>query len=609
MLYCSVLSLTQESFVQPASKGPGIYLDPVGSLKLISGCLNVVIPVDISFYQPQLENINGVIGTARYLCQQSDVFRESECHNMIHPLSTRYNDIVSDFKSISHLISRKKSKRSAWFGGIGTVFKHLFGTMDQNDAIMYNNAIQSVQTDEKELANLVKSNILVTTSTLSSFKEVIQKLTTNEQSLNSAIETLMAHTKEIASENNNLLIRSKILELMNILENSLLSLSFKLEDILNAIMFSKINILYPNIITPEQLYNDLVENYRFLPKSKELPVSLILDNIHLLLNVSEIASYYSDNKIVFVLKIPLSNPSEYNLYQSVPFPMAHSVSAPNSYSVIIPSTKFIGITRDKSHYCKLDSLKECRVIYSRFYLCINDVYSTSSTPICESEIITKALNSVPKHCETKFLHGNIEIWQPIQNNKWIFVMSQKSKLSVDCQGQNSVIDIFGTGILTLPSTCIGYCKDSILIPKFDTVVELNRYSIQSSSFDLINDTCCNYVKFKQVQSSLPLLDLKNSNINTIFKDNSVITSNIVKDLDKIIYKPHIVAFGNYYSSTVLVIVFIIIVYLTFKFVKFSKCQSLLKRSTLEQKHDDLEASGIELNQTPVALPRTRTNQP
>lgn len=605
MLYYSAFSLTQENYVEPASKGPGIYLDSVGSLKLIDGFLNVIIPADISFYQPHLENINGVIGTARYLCKQSDVFRESECHNMIQPLSTRYNDITKNFKSISHLMSNKKSKRSAWFGGVGTVFKHLFGTMDQNDAIMYNNAIHTVQTDEKELAKLVKNNILITTSTLSSFKEIINKLSTYEQSLNSAIETLIMHSKEMSTVTNKLLIRSKMLELLNILENSLLALSFKLEDILNAIMFSKVNILNTNIITPDQLYIDLVENYRFLPKSKELPVSLVLDNIHILLNVSEIASYYTDNKIVFVLKIPLVNPNEYNLYQSVPFPMAHNISAPNSYSVIIPSTKYIGITRDKSHYCKLDHLKECRVIYSRFYLCINDVYSTSSTPICESEIITKVLNTVPKQCETKFLHGNIEIWQQLQNNKWIFVMSQKSKLSVDCQnGQNSEIDIFGTGILTLPNTCTGYCKDSILTPRFDTFVESRN--VEPSSFDLINDSCCNYEKFKQIQSHLPPLDVKNSNLDSIFKQNSIISNNLMKDLDQIIEKPHIIAFGNYYSSTIIIVVIIIIVYLFYKIVRLSKCQTLLK--SISYKNNDVKTSEIELDQIPAPLPRLRSSE-
>ncbi|VVC90597.1 unnamed protein product, partial [Leptidea sinapis] len=64
----------------------------------------------------------------------------------------RYEDIKREYNSISHLIS-SRNKRSAWFNAIGTAFRHIFGTLDEDDAIKYDQAIEYVQTDEKTLTN------------------------------------------------------------------------------------------------------------------------------------------------------------------------------------------------------------------------------------------------------------------------------------------------------------------------------------------------------------------------------------------------------------------------------------------------------------------------
>ncbi|CAK1596607.1 unnamed protein product [Parnassius mnemosyne] len=115
-------------------------------------------------------------------------------------------------------------------------------------------------------------------------------------------------------------------------------------------MFSKSNILYPTILTPKELYLELVENYRFLPESKQLPVPLILDNMHTILNISEISSYFNKEKVVFAVKIPIINPIHLNIYHNLPSLVAHDKNNPESYSTIIPSSKDIGISKDRSMY-------------------------------------------------------------------------------------------------------------------------------------------------------------------------------------------------------------------------------------------------------------------
>ncbi|XP_047037246.1 uncharacterized protein LOC124642689, partial [Helicoverpa zea] len=367
----------------------------------------------------------------------------------------------------------KSNKRSAWFAGIGSVIKQLFGNMDEEDAIKYSDAIKTLENDQTKLATLMKDSILVTKSTLTSLKEIIDQISSNEASLNHAIDTLNQDIINITLATDKLLMRSKISGLSDILESTMLTLSFKLEDIISAIMFSKSNILYPSIITPKQLFADLVDNYRFLPSSKQLPVPLILDNIHIIENISDVSSYYTNNKIIFVLQIPLVNVKEFDLYNTIPYPIELNDVNSTLYSTIIPSTKYIGITKDKSSYCKIDSLSSCKVINTQYYICETpSVYSTSAVPICESEIISKALTSVPHICNTKFVNGNFETFHKLRRNQWIYVISQNSKLTIECNNQDlSEFSIHGTGILTIPEHCIAYCKDNKLIPQHSLVIK------------------------------------------------------------------------------------------------------------------------------------------
>ncbi|KAH9631122.1 hypothetical protein HF086_008624 [Spodoptera exigua] len=86
-------------------------------------------------------------------------------------------------------------KRSALLSVIGTLSKKLFGTMDEEDAIRYDNAIHEIQTDTSKIASTLKENILVTTSTLKSYNNTLETIKTNEHELNVAIDALYEDIK------------------------------------------------------------------------------------------------------------------------------------------------------------------------------------------------------------------------------------------------------------------------------------------------------------------------------------------------------------------------------------------------------------------------------
>lgn len=556
-LYQAVYTMAtgENQFVKLITESPGIHFDPIGSLSLVDSRLSVVIPVDISFINPHIINLDYILNNSKILCQKSKTFDFLECDNLLQPLITRHKDIVRDNEAISYLMSRQ-TKRSAPLSFIGTLSKKLFGTMDEDDAIRYDKAILEVESDNKKIASLLKDNILITTSTLKSFNETVNVIKYNENQLSLAIDSLYKDVKNLTYVSEELGIRSRVLELISMIENSLLSLSFKVEDIVNSIMFSKSNILYPTILTPIELYSQLVDNYRFIPNSKQLPVLLTLGNIHTILNISSLSSYFNKDKIVMVLEIPLVKPSNFYLYHNLPYPVAHDIHNPVSYTTIIPSTKYIGISKDKSVYCTAEDLTNCKIVNDDHYLCnIPITHSTAANPSCETEIISKVLTSVPEICKTSFFHGHVNIWQPLRNNKWLYVMTEKSRLNIECNStQLKELDISASGILYLPQGCVAYCKDTRLVSQSYVNVMLNTVKF---NLNILNDSCCNKLAFNNIVPNLPPVSLKNVNLDSLNYNNI----ETIKELDKIIEKPHIVLYGNVYSTLTIVIVSLIFLYM------------------------------------------------
>lgn len=560
-----------QDFVHQIASSPGIYFDPIGELKINIGHLDIVTSFDISYIEPHIKNINSILGTTRHLCNQIqfELSESLECTNILEPLTIRYNDMVSEYSSIAHLVSNRY-KRSAWIGGIGTLAKTIFGTLDENDAIKYENAIMNIQDNEKRIASLMKENVLVTTSTLLEFNNTLHKIKLNEISLNEAINNFTVSLKNLTIISNILNVKNKISFVLNNLEASMLTLSFQLQDITNAILLSSQNILHPAILRPTQLYQELVDNYRYLPVDFKLPTNLELSQIHILTNISNVISYTSKNKIVFVLRIPLVSPKEYNLYHNLALPIPHENLKPDTFSFIIPSSKYIAMTRDKSEYCTLKSLQECRAITRNNYICdVMSVFPTSANPNCESEIMCNVISALPKRCKTEFIYGNLDIWKPLNNNNWIFIQSHKNKLYIECPHKNVVeLDILGTGIVNIPINCIAYCRTTRLIPKLNTF--LINVTLVKSDFSIINDSCCSLDNFRfKIKNESPI-QLNNLDLDIFTTESKLKFKSISSEADKIINQHPIIQYETHYSIVTIVIVCIIVLFLTCKIYSLIK---------------------------------------
>lgn len=556
-----------QQLVQPISSGSGVYFDYLGNLRIRNNHLNVILPIDISHIKPHLENINSALGTLRYLCQQSRVYKEPECHNALEPLTVQYHDILAQLESISHLIDNRL-RRGAWIGGLGTVVKTIIGNLDENDGIKFDEAITSIQNNQNKLASYMKDNILITKSVISNYNKTLHKIQLNEATLLEAIDKLSINFNNLSSTTNELQLQSEFNFILNNLETTILTLSFQLEDIVSAITLCSQNILHPAVITPAHLHRELADNYRHLPSSLELPISLDLNNIHVILRLSRIICYFSNNKIIFVLQIPLVSIKQFVLYHNLGLPTPYNVNEPSKFSLIIPGTKYIAMTKDKSQYCNLNDLGVCDLVIPGNYICdVTNVFTSDVKPSCESELLTKVKSGIPEQCETKFIFGHLDIWNYLSNNKWIFVQTEPTKLSIDCVNSNLVeINVLGVGIVTIPRHCKGYCKTTTLIPKLSDVLNITS-PIQMFNFNLINDSCCSIDKFTKVMNNVSPTRLQNIDLDNMNLENDRL-SKVLHNIDKLTEEPHIIRYGTHYSILTICIIIIVLGYLAFKIFRY-----------------------------------------
>lgn len=599
----------QQEYVKQIKSSPGLYFDYLGKLKIKNGQLDVLIPIDISHLKPHIENIKSALSSTINLCIQTETVDSSECHNVINPLIIMFNDTMQKYTSISHLVDNR-NRRNALIGGIGSAFKYIFGTLDENDGIRYNEAIEAVENDQDKLATLIKQNILVTTSVISAFNNTLTKIKSNEANLNVAIENLSIGLKNVSIQTNELLIQSYQNQILNSLEAAILAVSLQVEDIVDAILFCNQNILHPSMLSPQQLYIELTNNIRHLPDNLKLPVILDFNTIHFVLSISKLICYYVNKKIVFVLQIPLVSPDEFMLYHNIALPTPHDSNKPNTFSLILPDSKFIAMTKDKLQFCNLDSIENCKTTTSNNYICdVTNVYASDAKPTCASELMSKIVNKIPTQCKTNFIYGKLDVWKPISNNRWIYVQTEPNKISIDCINnklyENSII---GTGTITIPRGCIAYCRSTTLLPK-NNVINITS-PIQITDFNLIDDTCCNLVKFNEKINNVPPVELTNIDLDNLDLQKKILIDS-TSDLNKISNKPHIVQYGTHYSTLVLIISFIIVFYIIYKICKCipgssSRFKIFKIKSLSPDNSDNLQTDTQDSNSETIPLPTIRS---
>lgn len=552
------------------NNGSGIYFENLGHVKISSTKWKMVTYTNISIYNEKLYLINNTYSRSQSLCKfkNLDHVYFYFCQQSLNYLKFKIPYTYTKFQSIENLIGKNEiRKKRGLFNGIGTVFKTIFGTLDYEDAEYFEKTINDVKQDDTEMLNLMKEQVHVIKTTIANFNESINNLKFSENTLNENIKKINAFMALASSKINKLELAELASQHVNLLTYLTNELNEELDNIINSILFAKRNVLHPSILTPIQLIAELNNNNYLLKSGLNFPLFPSIENAHTFMDIVDLQVFYINNKLMFIINIPLTDPAIFTLYRCIPLPIPYKENT-QSYAYIQPNFNFLGISENNQKYVKLQELNSCKKISQFDFICQQDVYySTTMNANCEVMLLTGRTKIIPKNCDTKIFNGFLDIIHKLQDNKWILITSENKHLTIICENEDRINDltIVGLSILSLKGNCEAYFGSNLL--KSENSITIQNEAI-IPQVDIIQDDCCDNTPYNISREYIKLNPITLSNVNLEnLKFISHTLDNMKEQLNQANRQPTLIRYPSIFSTIIYIIIIVIFFYVLLKCCK------------------------------------------
>ncbi|KAF0714766.1 Envelope fusion protein, partial [Aphis craccivora] len=188
--------------------------------------------------------------------------------------------------------------------------------------------------------------------------------------------------------------------------------------IFDVIQATNVGLIHPSLLTPNELLKQLLNIKIGMPSGTDLPIDLNESNVQEMIPLSDISIYYSNDKIVFILNIPLVYQYELSLFQLIPIPNRND----NNCVYIKPNYKYLAVSKSKEIYSVYDEIDQSLCKHaSDFLLCpeIYPLHPRSGRPICE--VLLQELKEVPDSCEIIQVQLRVNLFHKLKfKNEWIY---------------------------------------------------------------------------------------------------------------------------------------------------------------------------------------------
>lgn len=321
---------------------------------------------------------------------------------------------------------------------LGSLIKMITGNLDNDDAIKYDKLINDIKVQQnqnnKKLTLITEMVQLLTNSTLILNNNLVQ--------INNKIEMIAKNLIELEY------LGIQFINTYNLLIHNFQVIYTYLDEIETSLSFSRLGVLHQSIIESNKLLQ-LLENINSIEKLIFTPS---LENLVKIEQVITLKAYLKNNRITYLLEIPLIEKETYIYYKLIPLP----VLSFNSTVVIIPKYPYLlakGLkTRLFTHPCQ-------EVDESSFF-CTDDGMLQYSQDPCITDLMTYAEN-VSSCTQIPITIEKIRI-QFLQINRWILFSRDEELLTRTCDGELFHHKIKGTYIMTLDDPCEVKIQDIVL---------------------------------------------------------------------------------------------------------------------------------------------------
>ncbi|XP_050063241.1 uncharacterized protein LOC126552569 [Aphis gossypii] len=550
---------------------PGLQYEVVGKAKLYKSSWTINTYFDLKNLDNSFNINKAMLKSIKMYVNISDTAKVSILRLKKHELALEKEiDVIKQLAE-----HNKRVKRSFEFGG--SALQWMFGIADADDVRRYDSSINKMEKNQDKILRIVHDQISILSSTIYNFNDTVTSFNENKIVFDNNMKRVEDNLNNFSNE----LSKEKKLifdiELINLIENNIFELDMFITRLQRMISNAQMNKVDPFVMTPYQLLSEIKNIENILPDDLKLPVKFNLENIHEVFKIMSVQLHYINDKLIFLIKIPLCIVDNFNLFHILPIYVP--INEYGQFLHMTESPMYLLADEMVTKYFVWPNLNNCIVVAKIFVCAFNEmIHNGESDPICVTQLLKNSAVTLPPQCETYITEFKKEMWYPSYfKNNWYFVCEKPTTITIICNKQTKIfkIKIKNSGKLYLKSECFAFTTKGVL--RTEQSLESSLPVILPIDLSILNDSCCNMPINQSYPKPIHLNEIKNLKFNKdafnrinlqLDQQDNLITSLVVDRTYDFVYT----------NKYLILIIIAILIYCFFKYFKNKNKKSALENN-------------------------------
>ena len=353
---------------------PGIYFEDIGELKTFHSTWKIILNIDLKKIDSKINQLNDLIVNIQEICNDIEKtegnFKVTSCE-AIEVFGHDYlKKIYEERLNINDYL--KIREKRGLINVLGTIFKELFGTMDQDDFDEIQKSINSNTENVKLNKILIKNQI----QTIKHENEIMNKTIGDIEYNRLIIEKQTKKINEIIEKtvlnsvynHSNIELDGKVNGLEALFSTMSSLLLSEISDIEKCVMDFKNGIINTKIFKMKIIIDNLRAGQEYLPEGLAFPFAIDNeDGANIIKSVVKIHTILDQEIVNFILEIPLVSITTYRMVKLYAIP---TLLYENTFVKIDVVNNLMAVSLDKTKYYKLPREYDniCKNV-AKFYIC------------------------------------------------------------------------------------------------------------------------------------------------------------------------------------------------------------------------------------------------
>ena len=398
----------------------------MGTSKLVYTKHTFLYYVDLGHIIKQLNNIQSYYSILKNHLKSENASNHISYHALSESLFLRTEYLIQITSDKLQNLQPHIRKQRGLINAVGTVNKWLFGTLDASDGERYEKAISMLETDQLNIKRELNLQISLSKNLINSYNSTITTLAKNQEKLTSSLKIFQISVQQTIDSLQDYLSFQGVITQINLDCQNLITFLDNLE---NAVLFSKVNALHNSILSTSQL-EKMLDYLNKIYKPSEIP------------NFENILSYYqflgtqvkfSNTKVIFAIHVPILRPETLTFL--------HIYPVIQNQTIFVPKYPYLAHKRTQSQF----STHTCPVVEDT-YFCVEEFHPRDQ---CTEHLLD---GQQVDNCQTLKLQLEEPIIEQITQETVLILPTKPVKLLAKCS-TDQYIQITQSVLVTIPETC------------------------------------------------------------------------------------------------------------------------------------------------------------